>query len=203
MPEDKRQWQDRYKKGSTPWDTGRVDKNFIEAFEKKLLKPCKALEIGCGTGNNSLWFDKQGFDITGLDLSPLAIEKAIDKNCKTGGSCSFLALNILTDPLPKGPPFSLVFDRGCFHTFNSAHERALFAQKISENLIEDGIWFSLIASKDNPPRENGPPKRSVVDISEAVEAFFEIQSITTGYFDSNSPVAPMIWICLMKKRTRY
>ena len=40
------------------------------------FEPCRALELGCGTGTNSVWLAQQGFEVTGIDLAPLAVEQA-------------------------------------------------------------------------------------------------------------------------------
>ena len=37
----------------------------------------KALDIGCGTGLNSKYIQQNGFNVTGVDISPVAIEKYI------------------------------------------------------------------------------------------------------------------------------
>ncbi len=38
----------------------------------------KLLDIGCGVGRNASWLAKQGFDVTGIDVSEVAITKAKD-----------------------------------------------------------------------------------------------------------------------------
>ena len=40
--------------------------------------PCtgNAIDLGCGEGRNSLWLAKQGYQVTGIDFSSIAIEKA-------------------------------------------------------------------------------------------------------------------------------
>lgn len=50
--------------------------------EKKAMKYVKGrvLDIGCGAGRHSLWLQKKGFDVLGIDNSPLAI-----KVCKLRG----------------------------------------------------------------------------------------------------------------------
>jgi hypothetical protein len=48
-------YKQRYKTGATPWDIGKPDFNLIETVNKTPIKPCKALDIGCGTGDNSIW----------------------------------------------------------------------------------------------------------------------------------------------------
>lgn len=32
------------------------------------------LDIGCGAGRHSLWLQKNGFKVTGIDVSPLSVE---------------------------------------------------------------------------------------------------------------------------------
>src|SRR5208337_361662 len=48
-------YKKRYKAGDTPWDTSKPDFNLIQTVNTMAIKPCKALEIGCGTGDNSIW----------------------------------------------------------------------------------------------------------------------------------------------------
>ena len=38
------------------------------------IKPCKAIELGCGTGNYVIYLSSMGFDTTGVDISGRAIE---------------------------------------------------------------------------------------------------------------------------------
>jgi 2-polyprenyl-3-methyl-5-hydroxy-6-metoxy-1,4-benzoquinol methylase len=35
----------------------------------------RALAIGCGTGSSSLWLAQQGFEVTGIDVAPLAVQR--------------------------------------------------------------------------------------------------------------------------------
>ena len=52
-------------------------------FEKKFLNNKKKykqlLEIGCGTGGNLWYFAKLGYEIAGIDISKIAVKKAISK----------------------------------------------------------------------------------------------------------------------------
>lgn len=40
------------------------------------LEPGTALDLACGEGRNAIWLARQGWDVTGVDFSPVAIEKA-------------------------------------------------------------------------------------------------------------------------------
>jgi tellurite methyltransferase len=44
----------------------------------KLLAPgTKALDLACGEGRNSIFLAREGFDVTGLDISKAGLEKAV------------------------------------------------------------------------------------------------------------------------------
>jgi ubiquinone/menaquinone biosynthesis C-methylase UbiE len=46
-------YKKRYESGDTPWDLGKPDFNLIPTVTTAAIEPCKALDIGCGTGDNS------------------------------------------------------------------------------------------------------------------------------------------------------
>ena len=46
-------------------------------FIKSLVPGKKALDIACGEGRNSIFLAKEGFDVTGLDISEVGLDKAV------------------------------------------------------------------------------------------------------------------------------
>src|SRR3954469_8158492 len=107
-------WNDRYRDGNLPWDTGRPSSELQLVLKQNAIRPCRALEIGCGTGTNSVWLAEQGFDVTGIDVAPLAVEQAKKRADAVGFQAGFLASDVLHLPDLDGP-FSFFFDRGCYH----------------------------------------------------------------------------------------
>ena len=192
-------FEERYAKGDTPWDLGRADANLVEMVEKMPVKSCRALDIGCGTGDNSLWLARKAFQVTGVDVSARAIKEARNKAQQDSVECRFLVADFLKQQV-DGAPFGFVFDRGCFHSFDSAEERRLFAENVGAHLGKGGLWLSLIASADAPQRDPGPPRLSAAEIVFVVEPFFEIRSLVSGRLDSNRPDPVRCWVCTMKKR---
>lgn len=71
--------------------------------------PGRALDLGCGEGDDALWLAARGWDVTGVDLSATAIGRMLDGARAAGveGRVHGVVLDLVADPLPAGP-FDLV-----------------------------------------------------------------------------------------------
>jgi len=181
------QYKEQYKAGNTPWDIGKPDFNLIQTVPTMVIKPCKALDIGCGTGYNSIWLSRKGFDVIGIDASEIAIQKSLDEASKANVKCTFIEIDFLTNKI-EGAPFGFAFDRGCFHSFNSNEERKIFAKNVADHLEKDGLWMSILGNADEQRDRPGPPQRTARDIINSVEPYFEILSLVSSHFGSNHPL---------------
>lgn len=195
----KERFIEHYKNGYMPWAHNEVDYNLVEIVELYPIEPCKTLEIGCGTGTDAIWLAEQGFDVTACDASEIAIGLAKEKLDKKDVKCNFLVLDFLTEKI-ENKPFELVFDRGFFHSFDSEKKRKKFAKRVASNLANNGLWLTLVGSKDRPKTDSGPPRRSALDIIAAAEPFFKILSLNASYFGNEQPDPAQNWVCLMQKR---
>lgn len=192
-------YKERYQSGDTPWDLGQADFNLIEVVTQKPILGCKVLEVGCGTGDNSIWLAQNSFQVIGTDTSDIALEKAREKASKANVQCDFMLVDFLKDKIPNAP-FGFVFDRGCFHSFSSENDRRNLAQNIATHLEEGGLWLTLAGNADEQRQRPGPPQLTAGDIILAGEPYFEVLSLTSTHFGSNRPNPPRVWRCLMKKR---
>ena len=190
-------WNDHYAAGFTPWDSGVPEPILVEAVQAKTLPAGRALDLGCGTGTNAVWLAQQGWTVLGVDVAPLAIERARGK-LPAGLPCRFAVLDLLTT-LPDGGPFDLVFDRGCFHVFDNPAERSQLAAQVAAVLAPGGMWLSMIGSTEGPPRESGPPRRTLREVVDAIEPHLEIASVTSAAF-RDAPEPAMAWICASRRR---
>ena len=193
-------WNEHYASGNMPWDSGAPDEHLVRFVGEGGVAAGRALEIGCGTGTNSVWLAEQGFSVLGLDLSPLAIEKA---NARLGErllACRFEVLDFLTQPVAEGE-FSFAFDRGVLHTFDDAATRARFAEHVAELLAPGALWLSLLGSTEGPPREEGPPRRTASEVISALEPSLEIVELRSVVFENVREEAPKAWFCLSRRRS--
>src|SRR5215471_12849600 len=102
MPEHN-DWNDRYRDGNLPWDTGRPSSELERALSQNTIAPCRALELGCGTGTNSVWLAQQGFEVTAVDVAPLAVERARERARLAGVKACFVVTDVLGLPDLGGP----------------------------------------------------------------------------------------------------
>ena len=66
-------WDQRYEESDLVW-TAEPNQFLPELVAG--LEPGTALDVACGEGRNAIWLARQGWDVTGVDFSPVAIEKA-------------------------------------------------------------------------------------------------------------------------------
>jgi SAM-dependent methyltransferase len=190
-------WNESYASGQLPWDTGQPEPLLVEFVTAGGVAPCPALEIGAGTGTNAIWMAERGFDVLGVDVSPLAVERARAKMEQRALRCRFATSDFLAAP-PPGGPFQFVFDRGCFHVFDELGERQRFAAQVAASLVPGGLWLSLIGSTEGPSREVGPPRRSAREVILAIEPVLEIVELRSAEFQGHDAKA---WFCLSRRRT--
>lgn len=190
-------WNEAYASGHLPWDTGQSEPLLVEFVNSGAVTPSTALEIGAGTGTNAIWMAERGFDVLGIDISPLAVERARAKMEGRALRCRFATWDFLA-ALPPDGPFQFVFDRGCFHAFDEPDERQQFAVQVAATLAPGGLWLSLIGSTEGPPREVGPPRRSAREVALAIEPALEIVELRAAEFPGHKAKA---WFCLSRQRT--
>ena len=189
-------WNESYASGQLPWDTGQPEPLLVEFINSDAITPGSALEIGAGTGTNAIWMAERGFDVLGVDVAPLAVEKAQAKMEGRTLRCRFATADFLAAP-PPGGPFQFVFDRGCFHVFDEPDQREHFAAHVAAVLAPGGLWLSLIGSTEGPPREVGPPRRSAREVTLAIEPSLEIVELRSAEFRGANAKA---WFCLARQR---
>ncbi len=182
-----------------PWAHEKPDFNLIEMVKDWPVPVSKALELGCGTGTDAIWLAENGFDVTAIDVSDIAIKLARERAEKAKVHCHFVTMDFEKES-PEDTPFDFVFDRGHFHSYKTHKRRKIFTRRVAEQLTSNGLWLSLIGSCDSPPRNGGPPMHSAGEIVRGVEPYFEILLLKASKFGSDMKQPAKNWVCLMKRR---
>ena len=72
-PFDEDSWNERYRSSPRVW-SGNPNPQLVAEVEG--LTPGRALDVGCGEGADAIWLARHGWDVTGTDISSVALERA-------------------------------------------------------------------------------------------------------------------------------
>ena len=93
------QWDTPYRGRQPPlWDAGRPSSELIKAVEGGTIRPCRVVELGCGSGTDAVYLAGRGFDVTAIDIAPTALSLAQEKARKAGASVRWLLADVLALP---------------------------------------------------------------------------------------------------------
>ena len=73
MTSDQQMWDDRYSESGQIW-SGRPNVVLVEEVEG--LTPGRALDLGSGEGGDAVWLAQQGWQVTAVDISTVALGRA-------------------------------------------------------------------------------------------------------------------------------
>lgn len=82
---DREYWDDRYSALDDVWSGAA---NPVLVTETSDLTPGRALDIGCGEGADAIWLAGRGWQVTGVDFSVVALERAAARSRRAGGDPS-------------------------------------------------------------------------------------------------------------------
>jgi SAM-dependent methyltransferase len=142
-------WDSAYRAGRPAgWDTGLTAPPLKDAVESGVIKPCRVIAFGCGTGTNEIYLAGKGFDVTAVDVAPSALGLAAEKAKKAGVQVRWLLADVLA--LPDLEPFDLVFDRGCYHHVRYV-DAAGFVETLRRLTHPGSRCLILSCNNDRPP----------------------------------------------------
>jgi SAM-dependent methyltransferase len=146
-------WNERYLLGDTGWDLGEPSPPFVRLHRDGVMAPCKVLVPGCGRGWEVAWLARQGYDVTGLDIAPAAIEAARARAGADGVAPELVEGDLFDPPEALLGRFDLVLEQTCFCAVHPAR-RPAYVEAVHRLLAPEGRLIGLFYACKG---DGGPP----------------------------------------------
>jgi len=95
---DRNDWNARYAAADLVW--GAEPNRFVAAELAEREPDGKALDLACGEGRNAIWLAERGWDVTAVDFSDVAIERARELAERRGVAVDWICADLTTLELP-------------------------------------------------------------------------------------------------------
>lgn len=173
-----RVYRELKKSGSQGWGGSSFTKR-IRGWEEQLDKIFKliqlsgnrVLELGSGAGDVSLRVAHRGYHVTGVEISPTAVEWAKQKAEEDNLKIKFICQSVADRTILDGEKFDLIIDGNCLHCLFD-EDRVAFYDNMERLTNLDGYVFISSAISSNEDEETpkiSPIKRCFVNRESIVE----------------------------------
>lgn len=190
-------WDQRYRVRDTPWDSGIPSRELRKHLEEGMVTPCRAIEMGCGTGTNAVYLASQGFEVTACDLSSVALEGARRRADAAGVSVRFVQADLCRLDIDLGT-FDFLFDRGCFHCARKI-DLPGYLQTLQQ-VTHAGTKALVLTGNADETAEHGPPRLTEAELRADLGGLFQFLSLRAFRFEDPGGVdGPLGWSCFLKR----
>lgn len=192
-------WDTVYREGNPPWDTGAPHAELARVLDEYRLKPQTVLEIGCGSGSDAILLARRRFEVTAIDCSAIAIERARLRAEKHDALLRFVLDDIFDFARTSGQ-FDFVYDCGVYHSLRQVHlDRYL---DVLWRVTRPSSYYFCLAGAPNATTEDGPPQVTEDEIHNELCRLFECVHLRPIRLESPTrPEGHPGWSCLMRRPT--
>ena len=188
--------------GELPWEIGHHDKNLEKVFAGDWRESLSVLELGCGSGNDAIWFAKKGFNVTAIDVSENEINLAEEK------SKGISNINYIIDDVHSfstEEKFDIIYDRGCIHNNQDmVGDRSLqiLFSKLHQMLKDDGKIIILTGNPNHDDSERAlPTPVTIWTIEISSQNLFKIKLVKEIIFEQNEGYDNSLgWLFILEKK---
>ncbi|MEY9876410.1 thioredoxin reductase/SAM-dependent methyltransferase [Streptacidiphilus sp. MAP12-33] len=146
-------WEDRYRARPTLW-SGNPNAQLVA--EAASLTPGRALDVGSGEGADAIWLAARGWQVTGTDISTVALARAAE-HARAAGEETAGRLTWSHTDLREAPPAPGSFDlvTAQFMHLPTDPRRALFAALA--DAVAPGGTLLIVGHHPRDKRDGGGP----------------------------------------------
>lgn len=172
-----------------PWNIETPPDVLARLVTSGKVRPCRAIDLGCGAGNYAVWLAELGFEVTGVDSSPTAIRIARERAAKHGVRCTFVTADLLGDLHAVEGTFDFAYDYELLHHL-LPEERAVYIKNVHRLTNPHASYLSVCFSEEDPQfgghgKTRKTPMGTVLyfssedEIRDLISPYFAIRSLKT------------------------
>ena len=172
-----------------PWNIKQPPKQLVKLVESRKVAPCSAVDLGCGTGNYTIWLATKGFQVTGIDFSKKAVELARKEAERMNVNCTFMVGDLTDTEFKSITKYKFAYDWEVLHHI-FPDDRGTYIQNVVKILQKGATYFTVCFSElDQDFGGEGKYRKTPMDtmlyfssekeIEQILEENFEIMDITT------------------------
>ena len=132
-----------------PWISKEPPSQLVGLLDSSGVLPCKAVDLGCGTGNHALYLASRGFDVTGIELSETAVRIAREKAKDRGLAVRFVSDDLRSSHAGFDAVFAFAFEWQVLHHI-LPEERPGYLANVAKMLAPGATYFALFFSDKDP-----------------------------------------------------
>jgi SAM-dependent methyltransferase len=190
-------WEAAYRAGTPPWDTGKPHVELVRVLDEGHFRSGTVLELGCGTGTDAVYLARRRFEVTAVDCSAIALERARLRAEQHDAVLRFVFDDAFEFARTSGP-FDVVYDAGFYHFMRLVNLEGYL--DMLWRVTRSGSYFFCLAGAAGDAAEGSPPQIGEDDIHEELTRLFELVQLRPAQLEGLSrPDGYLAWSCLMRR----
>lgn len=191
-------WEKQYQSSGLPWETNRPSSELQRVISDCHIQPCRAVEFGCGTGDDAVWLASRGFEVTAVDLSSEAIDQARGLARAAGVSVNFIVADV-TAPGVFSDKYDFFYDCGSY-TAVHLDDGPAYRHAIERTCRPGALGLVLMGNALEPGGEDGPTVLEEWQVRAEWSQGFDIVSLRSFRFDARreGEARYLGWSCLLR-----
>ncbi len=140
-------WQARFETQQTGWDRGGPSPQLLAWLDSGTVQPCRMAVPGCGRGWEVAELARRGFEVTGLDYTPAAVEAARQNLARLGVQATIEQADVLH--YTPAQSFDAIYEQTCLCAIHPEHWQA-YAEQLREWLRPGGLLLAAFMQRPRP-----------------------------------------------------
>jgi SAM-dependent methyltransferase len=197
LSEAARSWDAWYRTERPPWEIDRPQPAVRRLLDADSIHGA-VLDVGCGTGENTLLLASRGLPVLGVDWAAAAVEMARAKAAGRSVEVAFEVADALRlDRL--GRSFDTILDSALFHTF-SDEARTEYVPSLRA-VTRPGSMLFLLCFSELEPWGGGPRRVTQAEIQDAFADGWDVRSIVPERYEIRfEPGHALAWLATIERQ---